>query len=168
MTKAKAVIRKYGDRRLYDSTGSRYVKLDDIARMIRDGVEVEVVDARTGKDLTRVVLTQIVMDDARERETGVPLQLLRQLVLASDRATHDFLTWYLNGTLDLYKKAQETFHTGVADARAAVTSPLDFIRGLLPGQSPKESAEIEMLRRRVDELEARLAELTAPRRRKRG
>jgi polyhydroxyalkanoate synthesis repressor PhaR len=163
-TQPKVVIRKYGDRRLYDSSASRYVKLEDIARMIREGIDVEVRDARTGQDLTRVVLTQIVMEDARDRDGGLPMQFLRQLVVASDRATREFLSWYLNGTMDLYKKAQETFHSGIAEARSAVSTPLDFVRDLLAPPS-REAAEIERLRRRVEELEARLAEL-APARRK--
>lgn len=154
MDKVKTVIKKYGDRRLYDSAGSRYVRLEDIAQMIRRGVDVEVVDARSGKDLTRAILTQIVVEDARDRETGLPMQLLRQLVLASDRATHEFLTWYLNGAMELYETARERF----SEARHAVMSPLEFMRRLLPGHD----AEVEELRRRVEELEARLAEAARP------
>jgi polyhydroxyalkanoate synthesis repressor PhaR len=158
-----AVIRKYGDRRLYDTAASRYVKLEDIARMIREGVEVEVVDARTGKDLTRVVLTEIVMEDARDRDTGLPMHFLRQLVVASDRATHEFLSWYLNGTLDIYKKAQEALHSRISEARQVVSSPLDFVRHVL-GQAPPAAGEneLEQLRRRVAELEARLAQTAEP------
>src|SRR5438034_6436898 len=106
MKQAEVIVRKYGDRRLYDTSSSRYVKLDDIARMVRDGIDVQVRDARTGKDLTHMIFTQIIVENARERETALPLQLLRQLVKASDRATHEFLSWYVNSTLELYQKAQ--------------------------------------------------------------
>ncbi len=153
MNRNKAVIKKYSDRRLYDTGAKCYVKLEDIARMIRQGVDVEVLDAGTGRDLTRVILTQIVMEEARDRDTGLPMQFLRQLVMASDRATHEFLSWYLNGTLELYKKAQQKFSSGLSEARQAISSPLDFVRHLLPS----DAAEIELLRRRVEELEARLA-----------
>ena len=54
--------------------------------MIREGVDIQVVDARTGEDLTRVVLTQIILEDAKEQPTGLPLELLRELIMASDRA----------------------------------------------------------------------------------
>jgi polyhydroxyalkanoate synthesis repressor PhaR len=154
--KAKAIIKKYGNRRLYDTSASRYVNLEDIASMIREGTEVQVLDARSGKDLTRVVLTQIIVEDARDRETALPLPFLRQLVMASDRATHEFLSWYLNTTLDVYQKAQERFRSGLSEAREAVSSPLDFVRNLLGGT--RESGEVEELRRRLAELEARLAE----------
>jgi polyhydroxyalkanoate synthesis repressor PhaR len=155
----QVLIRKYSDRRLYDTSSSRYVKLKDIARMVRDGIDVRVVDARSGRDLTHVVLTQIIVEDAREREISLPLQLLTQLVRASDKATHDFLSWYLNGTLDLYKKAQDTVQTRLSDAKNAVSSPLEFMRNLLSAQSPpsaSHTAEVEELRRRVEDLQARL------------
>ena len=169
MRNPEVLIRKYSDRRLYDTSASRYVKLEDIARMVRDGVDVRVVDGRTGKDLTHLIFTQIIVENAREREIALPLQLLTQLVRASDRATHDFLTWYLDSTLNLYKKAQETVHTRLSTAKSAVTSPLDFVRNLLAGHSlqshgaappPSESEELEKLRRQVEDLQARVQSQT--------
>jgi polyhydroxyalkanoate synthesis repressor PhaR len=130
----QVVIRKYGDRRLYDASASRYVKLEDIARMVRDGIDVRVVDDRTGKDITQVIYTQIIVENAREKEQALPLQLLTQLVRTSDKATHEFLTWYLDSTLDVYKKAQETVQGRISDAKRAVSSPLDFVRALLSQQ----------------------------------
>ena len=169
MKNPEVLIRKYSDRRLYDTGSSRYVKLEDIARMVRDGIDVRVVDARSGKDLTHVILTQIIVDDAREREIALPLQLLTQLVRASDKATHDFLTWYLNSTLDLYKKAQDTVQTRLSSAKSAVTSPLEFVRNLLSGQSwpppASPSGEADELRRRIEELQSRLEKQDKPRHR---
>jgi polyhydroxyalkanoate synthesis repressor PhaR len=162
MKNPEVLIRKYSDRRLYDTGASRYVKLEDIARMVRDGIDVRVVDGRTGKDLTNLVFTQIIVENAREREIALPLQLLTQLVRASDKATHDFLTWYLNNTLDLYNKAQETVQTRLSTAKTAVSSPLEFVRNLLAGHSLRaqapsgESEEIETLRRQVQQLQSRL------------
>ncbi len=162
MNDPEVLIRKYSDRRLYDTGASRYVKLEDIGRMVRDGINVRVVDGRTGKDLTHLIFTQIIVENAREQEIALPLQLLTQLVRASDKATHDFLTWYLNNTLDLYKKAQETVHTRLSSAKSAVASPLEFVRNLLAGHSLRsqedgtEAAELKKLRRQVAELQTRL------------
>jgi polyhydroxyalkanoate synthesis repressor PhaR len=170
MSRPSVVIKKYSDRRLYDASASRYVKLDDIARMIREGIDVQVQDARTSKDLTYMTLTQIVVEDARERETALPLQLLQQLVRASDKATHDFLSWYLNSTLDLYQKAQEGVRTRLSEAKSVVSSPLDFVRNLLSGQQwppSAEGGETERLRRRVEELESLLAQMEKPGRKQR-
>ncbi len=162
MRNPEVLIRKYSDRRLYDTGASRYVKLDDIARMVRDGIDVQVVDGRSGKDLTHLIFTQIIVENAREREIALPLQLLTQLVRASDKASHDFLTWYLNNTLDLYKKAQETMHSRLSTAKNVVASPLEFVRNLLAGhtlqsQAPdREAEEVANLRRQVEQLQARL------------
>lgn len=164
MNTSKAVIRKNSDRRLYHSAASRYVKLDDIARMLRDGLDIQVVDARSGKDITRVILTQIIVEETKGQETGPPLPLLKQLVMASDRATHEFLSWYLNSTLELYQKAQQAVQSKITDARAAVSGPLEVVRNLLAGRPwppAREGGEVEELRSRVVELEARVAELSA-------
>jgi polyhydroxyalkanoate synthesis repressor PhaR len=166
MTKPDILIRRYNDRRLYDTSASRYVKLEDVARMVREGTEVRVVDARSGRDLTSMVLTQIIVDDARNRETALPLQLLRTLIRASDRATHDFVSWYLNNTFELYQKTQEALRTRLSEAKTAASSPLEFIRRLLPlpaeaapSSSPaaSDAEEVERLRRRVRKLESELA-----------
>jgi polyhydroxyalkanoate synthesis repressor PhaR len=147
------VIKKYENRRLYDTSSSRYVNLDDVARVVREGGEVQVLDARTGEDLTRVILTQIIMEDAKGHESGLPLELLRKLIVASDRATHDFLTWYLTTVTEMYQKAQS----------ALQTRPLDLVRNLFSTAPPPPSLttipaeEVEALRRRVQELEDRLA-----------
>jgi polyhydroxyalkanoate synthesis repressor PhaR len=150
MPERKVVIKKYENRRLYDTAASRYVNLDDVARMVREGVEMQVVDARSGEDLTRVILTQVIMEDAKGHESGLPLDLLRKLIVASDRATHEFLTWYLTTVTDMYQKAQS----------ALQTRPLDMMRNLFSSQAavppPAPAEEIATLRLRVQELEDRL------------
>jgi polyhydroxyalkanoate synthesis repressor PhaR len=175
MKNPEVLIRKYSDRRLYDTDASRYVKLQDIARMVRDGSDVRVVDGRTGKDVTHIILTQIIADTAKERQIALPLQLLTQIVRASDKATHDFLSWYLNSTLDLYQKAQNSVNTRLSKAKKTASTPLDYVRNLLAAHSwppTAEGGEVEQLRRRVEELQTRLAQpkksaRRAPRRRRR-
>ena len=65
MPARSVIIKKYENRRLYDSTNSRYVNLEEIAQMVRDGIDVQVVDAASGEDLTRMVLTQIIAENAK-------------------------------------------------------------------------------------------------------
>ena len=62
------VVRKYENRRLYDTSSSRYVNLPEIAQMVREGAEVQVVDAKSGEDITRVILTQIIHEVARQKK----------------------------------------------------------------------------------------------------
>jgi polyhydroxyalkanoate synthesis regulator protein len=113
-----------------------------------------------------VILTQVIMEDAKGHESGLPLDLLRKLIVASDRATHDFLTWYLTTVTEMYQKAQS----------ALQTRPLDVVRNLFSSQAgppaappPVPAEELEALRLRVQELEDRLRlaeQKTAPRKRK--
>ena len=148
----RSVIKKYPNRRLYDTSAGRYVNLEDLAAMIREGVDIQVVDARTGEDLTRVVLTQIILEDAKEQPNGLPLELLRELIVASDRAGREFMMWYLKSAFDAYQKVQESVQSGLSDVRSAALSPLNMVKGLFGGTE----TEIEKLRRRVAELEALL------------
>jgi len=151
------VIRKYPNRRLYDTSSRKYVNLEEIAALVRQGTEVQVVDAKTGEDLTRVVLTQIIVEDARGQPTGLPLELLRQLILASDRAGQEFIMWYLKSAFEAYHKVQETLQTRFSEVRDAALSPFQMVRNLLGGAAPAEpDGELEQLRRRVAELEETL------------
>jgi polyhydroxyalkanoate synthesis repressor PhaR len=151
------VIRKYANRRLYDTSSKKYVNLDDIAALIRQGAEVQVVDAKSGQDLTRVVLMQIIVEDAKGQPSGLPLELLRQLIVASDHAGQEFIMWYLNTAFDAYHKVQDTLQSRFHEMRTAAMSPLSLVKTFLGGAPPQENdGEVEQLRRRVAELEAGL------------
>ena len=148
------VIKKYANRRLYDTSAGRYVNLDDLAALIRNGEDVQVVDATNGEDLTRVVLTQIIVEDAKGQPTGLPLELLRQLIIASDRAGQEFIMWYLKSAFDAYRNVQDTVQARLSDVRTAAMAPLSMMKNILGGGSPAPEDEVELLRRRVAELEA--------------
>ncbi len=161
MKSASIIIKKYGNRRLYDSSSSQYVNLDDIARFIREGKAVQVVDAKTGQDLTRVTLTQILTEDAKEKPTGLPLELLRQLIVASDEVRHEFMMWYLKSAFDTYQKVQDAVQSRLGEVKSAILSPVDMVKQLIgapvPSQSRAETEpELDTLRKRIAELEARL------------
>jgi polyhydroxyalkanoate synthesis repressor PhaR len=163
-------IKKYPNRRLYNTSSGKYVNLEELAAMIRKGEEIQVMDARTGEDLTRVVLTQIILEDAKEQPTGLPLELLHQLIMASDRAGHEFISWYLKSALDTYSKVNEAVQSRLSDVRTMAMSPLSLMKNLLGGQpaAPTSEVELEQLRLRVAELEARLQKPKSKPRRKRG
>jgi len=163
------VIKKYSNRRLYDTSSSRYVNLDDLAALIRAGQDVKVVDAKSGQDLTRVTLTQIITEDAKDKPTGLPLELLRQLIIASDEVRQEFIMWYLKSAFDTYKKVQDTVQSGLGEVQSAILSPVDMVKKFLGATpSPPAESEIEVLRRRVVELEARLKKGTRRKPRPRG
>ncbi len=166
------LIKKYGNRRLYDTAASRYVNLEDLAAHVRAGREVRVVDAQSGQDLTRVVLTQIITEDAKDKPTGLPLELLRQLIIASDEVRQEFLMWYLKSAFDTYQKLQDTVQNRLSEVQSAVLSPVDMMKRFLgtTRSSPTGAGaepEVETLRRRVAELEARLGKPKKSKRRAR-
>ena len=128
------------------------MNIDDVAALVRQGADVQVVDAKTGEDLTRVVLTQIILEDAKDQPAGLPLELLRQLIMATDRAGKEFIMWYLKSAFDAYQKVRET-----------ALSPFSMVKDLLTPQATPAEKELEQLRQRVAELEARAAKGTRKR-----
>jgi polyhydroxyalkanoate synthesis repressor PhaR len=169
MKSSTVIIKRYGNRRLYDTSGSRYVNLDDIAALVREGTDVKVVDAKTAQDLTRVTLTQIITEDARDKPTGLPLELLRQLIVASDEVRQEFVMWYLKSAFDTYQTVQNAVQNRLGEVQSAILSPVETMKKFLATQpAPKSESqeEVEMLRRRVAELEARLGKTTPAKRRK--
>jgi polyhydroxyalkanoate synthesis repressor PhaR len=163
------IIKKYGNRRLYNTSASRYVNLDEIAALVRKGKALQVVDAKTGEDLTRVTLTQIITEDAKDKPTGLPLELLRQLIVASDQTRQEFVMWYLKSAFDAYQSVQDAVQHRLGDVQSAIMSPVESMTRLLSGPmrsatAPSSESELETLRRRIAELENRA---TKPSRRKR-
>jgi polyhydroxyalkanoate synthesis repressor PhaR len=165
MSSAAIVIKKYPNRRLYDTAKSRYINLEDIALFIREGKDVQVVDAQTGEDLTRVTLTQIIVDDAKQQPTGLPLELLKQLIVSSDQVGREFIMWYLKSAYEAYHAVQTKLQSGLTEMQAAAMSPIgmmkNFIQSQVAGKStaanPSASTEeLRVLRERIAELEARM------------
>lgn len=159
MKTSAILVKKYGNRRLYNTTDSRYVNLDEIAALIRDGKDVKIVDAKTGQDLTRVTLTQIITEDAKDKPTGLPLELLRQLIMASDEVRQEFIMWYLKSAFDTYQKVQDAVQSRLGEVKSAILSPVDMMRKFLsfpPSPTPTEPPELEALHKRVADLEAQL------------
>jgi len=102
---ATVLIKKYGNRRLYDTGDSRYVTLDELAAKIRTGTDLRIVDAQTGEDLTQATLTQIVLETGHASRF-LPVQLLTQMIRLSDDALAEFFSRYVTGALDVYLQAK--------------------------------------------------------------
>jgi polyhydroxyalkanoate synthesis repressor PhaR len=159
VTPDTVVVKKYGNRRLYDTSSSRYIKLEDIGVLVRGGKDVQVIDAKTGEDITRVTLTQIIVEDAKEQPTGLPLELLRQLIVASDRVGQEFIMWYLKSAFDTYQNVQNSLQTRLTEMHSAALSPLQMMKNFIQSSSQEKPAEageeLQELRKRIAELEAR-------------
>lgn len=155
------LIKKYENRRLYDATNSRYVNLDEVAQFVQRGYDVRVVDAASGEDITRVILTQIIAEGAKTPDSSFPLDILRQMVVASGRAGQESALRYTKAMLDLY---QSTYR-----AMAPALNPFEFVQtpgGAMPAnEEPTKNADSRTARGNgrdpgeVDALKERVAEL---------
>src|SRR3954462_3451887 len=174
MAAQTVLIKKYENRRLYDTTNSRYVNLEEVAQLLQQGNDVQVVDATTNEDITRLILTQIIVEDAKAPNSTFPLDLLRQMVVASGRASQESALKYMKTMLDIY---QNTYR-----AMVPPINPFDFTQNLRTEQDPRrdeprpaaenptpagrrkktdrqDTDEVKELKRRLAELEKLVSKL---------
>jgi polyhydroxyalkanoate synthesis repressor PhaR len=174
------IIKKYENRRLYNTLTSQYINQGQVAQLVRDGHDVRVVDAATGGDLTRLVLAQIVLEDAKTPDSLFPLDVLRQMILASGRATQENSLRYMKAMMDMYQNASR--------ALPSPMNPFEFLQGRwakpladnepIAGPQPQQdfpaasetqmkASEAAELKRRIEELESLLLKRVPKKRRPR-
>jgi polyhydroxyalkanoate synthesis repressor PhaR len=168
------VVKKYGNRRLYDATNSAYINQDEVALLVQEGYDVQVVDAATGEDLTRLVLTQIIVQHAKEPGSTFPLDILRQMVAACGKVTQGTTVKYMQAVLDMYQNAYRAMTPPMnpfdlmrppgmplpVAPQAAGASPAQGGAGKLHGDK-RETAEMGELQQRIEELESLVSVLGA-------
>jgi polyhydroxyalkanoate synthesis repressor PhaR len=169
------IIKKYENRRLYNTLTSQYINQEQVAQLVRDGCDVRVVDATTGEDLTRLIMAQIVLEDAKTPDSVFPLDVLRQMILASGRATQENTLSYMKAMMDMYQNAYR--------ALPAPMNPFELLQGRWvqrpasdgPTGGPQarqeqppaasepqaKASEVDELKRRIGELESLLTKLVA-------
>ena len=103
----KIVIKKYANRRLYNTARSSYVTLDDLAKMVRDGEDFAVFDAKTNEDITRSVLTQIIVEEEGKDQNMLPTDFLRQLIKLYGDPLQGAVPGYLNAAMQAFDNNQE-------------------------------------------------------------
>jgi len=96
------VLKKYANRRLYDTQKSAYVTLGDVAEVIREGKTVKAFDAKTKMDVTGFVLTQIILEEAKNDNALLPVSLLHMIIRYGENVLHEFFENYLEQTIDVY------------------------------------------------------------------
>jgi polyhydroxyalkanoate synthesis repressor PhaR len=102
-----AVVKKYANRRLYNTATSSYVTLDELSRMVRAGQHFVVYDAKSGEDLTRSILTQIILEEDSKGRNLLPINFLRQLIGYYDDSLRAFLPRYLELSMENFAANQE-------------------------------------------------------------
>ena len=176
MAQKTVVIKKYENRRLYDTTNSRYVNLEEVAQLLQQGNDVQVIDASSGEDITRLILTQIIVEDAKTPESSFPLDLLRQMVVASGRASQESALQYMKTMLEIYQNAYRAMPNPL--------NPFDFTQSTSTQEKPdigkratnegrppesrqanvkqSEPEDVQELRNRLVELEKLVSKLASP------
>ncbi|CAN5653927.1 polyhydroxyalkanoate synthesis repressor PhaR [soil metagenome] len=178
------VIKKYANRRLYNTAKSSYVTLDHLAQMVRDGQDFVVNDAKSGEDITRGVLAQIIFEEEAKGQTMLPANFLRQLIRLYGDTLQGFVPAYLEASMETFARNQEKMRDNLRQAfganpalqnfealtranmelfEKAMRMFTPFAAGLPPGgdraRSGGKDVELEELKEQLSEMQAKLAKL---------
>ncbi len=173
----KVTIKKYANRRLYDTESSTYITLDRLAEMVREGREFEVVDAKSGEDITRQVLTQIIVDEEARGSTMLPVNFLKQLIGLYGNSMQGMVPQYLEAAMDAFQRNQSAMQDAfggkmLADlamrnmdmftgASRAFGSKADKSTGTpKPEKAAGESSDIDKLKAELAALHAKIDRLS--------
>lgn len=179
MAKSKAgkgsdpiIIKKYANRRLYDTETSSYITLDLLSQMTREGRDFVVVDAKSGEDITHGVLTQIIMEEEQRGENLLPVNFLRQIISLYGDSMQSMVPQYLEASMDAFRKNQQQFQQAMQGAFGGgpfaeiAKRNMEMLNAAASafsggGVSPAAEAKAESSADEVAELKAQLAALNA-------
>jgi polyhydroxyalkanoate synthesis repressor PhaR len=167
------IIKKYANRRLYDTESSSYITLERLAEMVRQKREFKVVDARSGEDITHNVLTQIIMDEESRGQTLLPVSFLRQLIGMYGGQMQSMLPQYLEASLEAFQRNQSQMRDVLAGAFTAnpfaelARRNMELFQTAATGRAAPQGGgngqreeEIERLRAELADLQAKVDKLT--------
>ena len=109
------IIKKYPNRRLYDTAISKYVTLEDISRLVKDGTRFHIVEAKTGEDITRPILLQIIVEQEEKGEPIFTADLLQQIIRTYGDTMQGLMTGYLEESMDFFMRQQKAMQEQMAD-----------------------------------------------------
>ncbi len=115
------VVKKYANRRLYNTSTSTYVTLEDLSDMVKEGVDFVVYDAKSGDDITRAVLTQIIFEQESRGQNLLPVQFLRRLIRFYGDSLQAFVPSYLEMSMEAFAKQRERMQDRFSDSWSAGT-----------------------------------------------
>ena len=165
------IIKKYANRRLYNTESSTYITLEHLAEMVRKKREFKVLDAKTGEDITHAVLTQIIMDEEARGGTMLPVNFLRQLIGMYGDSMQSMVPQYLEASLEAFQRNQTQFRDAMAGALASGPFAEIAKRNMelftaaagKPARSEPpangDTDEVAQLKRQLEELQAKVDRL---------
>ena len=124
------IIKKYANRRLYDTSSSQYVTLDHLRDLVKRGVDFAVVDAKSGEDLTRGVLAQIIFEEEARGANLLPVDFLRQLISFYGDSLQTVVPGYLNVAMSSFSQQQEELRKSMTDAMSSPQASMAMMQEL--------------------------------------
>jgi len=166
------IIKKYANRRLYNTETSSYITLELLSQMTREGREFVVVDAKTDEDITHNVLTQIIMEEEQRGKSMLPVNFLRQLISMYGDSMQAMVPQYLESSMDAFRKNQQQFQEAMQGAFTSGPFAELAKRNMQmfeaatsaftpPGASAKKDEENDGKDNEIAQLKAQLAALNA-------
>lgn len=169
------IIKKYANRRLYNTRSSSYITLENLAKMTREGVDFNVIDAKTGSDITHQILTQIIMEEEANGEQMLPVNFLRQLISMYGNSMQSLIPHYLEASMENFRANQTKLHKAFEEslgnnplARLAQQNMAMFkaaAAAFMPGAetpiepAPGKGEDLSTLRDQMAEMQKKLDEL---------
>ena len=161
------IIKKYANRRLYNTESSTYITLEHLAGMVRAKREFKVVDAKTGEDITHNVLTQIIMEEEARGTTMLPVNFLRQLIGMYGDNMQSMVPQYLEDSLAAFQRNQTQFRDAMAGAFTGgpfaelTRRNMEMFQAAAAGTKPKAEPAPDETKAELAELREQLAALQA-------
>lgn len=127
------VIKRYGNRRLYNTETKSYVNYEDLAKIVRDGNDVQVIDSTSGEDVTKAVLIQVILEEEKNNKTVLPTEFLFQLLRSREESMQDFFKNHLAASFNAYMKTKEEFDNRFRTMLEMATAAPQMWEKLIPG-----------------------------------
>lgn len=127
------IIKRYGNRRLYNTETQTYVNYQDLIKLVRDGQDIKVIDSTSKEDVTKAVLIQLILEEEKDKKSILPTPFLFQLLRSREESMQDFFTNHLSASFDAYLKTKEEFDKRFRSMLEMATSAPQMWEKLIPG-----------------------------------
>jgi polyhydroxyalkanoate synthesis repressor PhaR len=127
------VIKRYGNRRLYNTETRSYVNYQDLIKLVRDGNDIKVIDSGTKEDVTKAVLIQLILEEEKNKKTILPTEFLFQLLRSREESVQDFFKNHLSASFDAYLKTKEEFDKRFRSILEMTAAAPQMWETLIPG-----------------------------------
>ena len=132
-TSDELIIKRYGNRRLYNTETRSYVNYEELAKLVRDGQDIKVIDSTTKEDVTKAVLIQMILEEEKNKKTILPTEFLFQLLRSREDSMQDFFKNHLSASFNAYLKTKEEFDNRFRSMLEMATQAPQMWEKLIPG-----------------------------------